>query len=82
MSDWLDSLEKSVKKATTEIDRLRGENERLSVLVAELEARLAAATNGAEDSAAAQWGAERNEIRRRVEALTDRLEGLVGELET
>lgn len=80
MSVWLDSLERSVKKATAEIDRLRGENERLSNLLAELEARLAAASHGGEDPQGSQWAAERDEIRRRVESLTDRLEALVGEI--
>lgn len=81
MSEWLDSLETSIKKATAEIARLRGENERLGTLVAELEARLAAASNGGEDPAAGAWASERDEIRRRVEALTERLEGLVSEFE-
>lgn len=80
MSEWLDSLENSVKKATAEIARLRGENDRLSTVVAELEARLAAATNGGEDPAVQAWATERDEVRRRVEALTERLEGLVGDL--
>jgi ubiquinone biosynthesis protein UbiJ len=80
VSEWLDSLENSVKKATAEIARLRGENDRLSTVVAELEARLAAATNDGEDPAVQAWAAERDEVRRRVEALTERLEGLVGDL--
>jgi len=57
------------------------EVEALRVRVRELEAGLAAAETerAAAAAAARSWEVERDEVRRRVEALTGRLEGLVGE---
>src|SRR4051794_19129830 len=60
------------------------EVEALRIRVRELEASLAAAeTERAEAAAAAKsWEIEREEVRRRVEGLTERLGGLVGEEQT
>jgi FtsZ-binding cell division protein ZapB len=56
-------------------DRLREENESLQGRIVELEERLAAAESGHGESAG-QWEREREEVRRRIEALTRRLEEL------
>lgn len=58
-----------------------GEIEALRARVRGLEENLAAAESERAEAAAAakSWEIERQEVRRRVEALTGRLEGLVGE---
>jgi FtsZ-binding cell division protein ZapB len=73
----VDKLSKSVEKAVSEIERLRGDNERLTEKVARLERRLdeAAATSGGSDV----WQAERDRLRERLQALAERLEGVLGE---
>jgi regulator of replication initiation timing len=67
--DWLESLESRVRDAVEQLGELREENRTLRDRVKNLETRLAA-------TAASGWEAEREEVRRRVEALTARLEGL------
>lgn len=58
-------------------DRLREENETLQGRIQDLEERLAAAESG-HGEASESWVREREEIRRRVEGLTRRLEELAG----
>ena len=60
----------AAKKAAQRMDRMREENRKLRDTVKSLETRLAAGGSA--------WEAEREEVRRRVEALTARLEGLTG----
>ena len=69
--DWLEGLESRVRDAVEQLAELREENRKLRDTVKSLETRLAAG--------GAAWEAEREEVRRRVEALTARLEGLAGE---
>jgi cell division septum initiation protein DivIVA len=73
--DWLDGLESRVHDAVEHLGELRQENRKLRDTVKDLETRLAGAT-AAPVAAPAPWEAEREEVRRRVEALTARLEGL------
>jgi chromosome segregation ATPase len=70
--DWLEGLETRVHDAVEQLGELRDENRKLRDTVKNLETRLAA-------TAASGWEAEREEVRRRVEALTARLEGLAAE---
>ena len=74
--DWLAELEAKVHEAAEQLTALREENQGLEERVKELEAKLAA---GSADSAgeANGWAEERDEIRRRVSALTEVLEGLI-----
>lgn len=81
---WLDELETAVRQAAETIDALRQERDELAQRVQELDARVsqieaagagAAGTGG--ETPAALWPEEREEIRRRVERLTERLEGLL-----
>ncbi len=58
-------------------DRLREENEKLGARIQDLEERLATAESG-HGEASERWVQEREEIRRRVETLTRRLEELAG----
>lgn len=71
--EWLGDLEQRVEQAAEELRRLRHENQRLETRVADLEQELAASDEGE------SWGAERDEIRRRVESLAEGLEKLLGE---
>jgi chromosome segregation ATPase len=64
---WLDSLETRVRDAAERLRELKEENAALKARVRELE-----------EQAAGSWVEEREEIRRRVEALTRRLEELAG----
>lgn len=75
--DWLDSLESRVREAAERLQTLRQDNQQLRDRVSDLEGRLAEAEarNG---DAAGSWEAEREEIRRRVEGLSRRLEELAG----
>lgn len=74
-TEVLATLEARVRDAAERIRGLRQENERLAGRVRELEAELGdRATDGA-----AEWQAEREDIRRRVEALSKTLEGLLEE---
>jgi cell division septum initiation protein DivIVA len=59
-------------------DRLREENESLQGRIVELEERLATAESAesGRGEASGQWEREREEVRRRMEALTRRLEEL------
>lgn len=74
---WLDSLESRVREAAERLQDLRQENAALRNRIEDLETRLAAAESG-NGEAAAHWETEREEIRRRVEGLTRRLEELAG----
>lgn len=92
MSEWLDALETAVRRATSEVARLRDQNERLVARAAELEHRLeeaelrvlelgeAAEAHPAVAPDSSAWDAEKGEIRARVENLTARIESLLGEL--
>jgi len=66
--NWLEGLESRVHDAVEHLGELRKENRALREAVKDLETRLAAG--------GVAWEAEREEVRRRVEALTARLEEL------
>jgi uncharacterized coiled-coil DUF342 family protein len=72
---WLDQLEATVKEAAETIEALREEKAELVRQVQALEAR--AGEPGGGEEAAQAWREERREIRKRVEKLTKRLEGLL-----
>jgi FtsZ-binding cell division protein ZapB len=72
--DVLDTLETRVREAADRLEMLRERNTELEARVAELEGELAATKLAPE---AAGWEAERAELRRRVEKLIARLEGLL-----
>ena len=72
--DWLSTLEDKVRAAAERIRSLSEENSVLRRRISELEERLAAP----EDAGASHWEVERQEIRQRVERLTQHLEELVG----
>ncbi|HSK79901.1 MAG TPA: cell division protein ZapB [Thermoanaerobaculia bacterium] len=72
--EWLDSLETRVRGAAERLRDLKEENGTLRERIRELEERLATAESG--QGEAGSWVEEREEIRRRVEALTLRLEEL------
>ena len=74
--EWLDGLEARVRDAVARLGEMKEENRTLRERIEELEGQLAAAA-GAGASDAGPWQAEREEVRRRVEALAERLEGLV-----
>lgn len=87
---WLEELETAVRQAAETIDVLRQERDELAQRVQELDARVGEleAAGAREDKgpakrsdeeATAPWPEEREEIRRRVERLTERLEGLLEE---
>ena len=69
--DWLEGLESRVRNAVEQLAELREENRKLRDTLKGLETRLAAGGSA--------WEAEREEVRRRVEVLTARLEGLAKE---
>jgi len=81
---WLDQLESTVKQAAETIESLHRKRDDLAARVEELEGQVEAleAAGGTKkgkpkaDEAAA-WREERKEIRRRVQKLTERLEGLL-----
>ena len=83
--DWLDHLERTVHEATETIGTLRRQNQDLAERIDSLEEELAQARAGdggeagGDENAAAAWREERQEIRRRVESLTEKLEGLLDE---
>ncbi len=82
---WLEELEAGVKQAAETIEALRGERDELARRIEELEARVGelepATAKGKKratgEKAAQAWSQERQEIRKRVEKLTQRLEGLL-----
>lgn len=79
--DWLSTLEDKVRAAAERIRSLNEENSALRQQVSTLEEQLAAAPSATmepSDLGAAQWEAERREIRERVERLTQHLEELAG----
>jgi len=69
-TDWLEALEERVREATGRLQELAAENAKLAKRVKELEK----GEGGGED-----WRKEREEIRGRVEKLTETLEGLLEE---
>ena len=71
--DWLTALEARVQEAADALRALRTENSTLQEQVADLEEQLSAAAG----EGAAAGGEERDEIQKRVEALVDKLSGLV-----
>ncbi len=73
---FLDQLEQRVHAAAERIRVLKNENARLGERVTTLEDELQEARD---DSAAAAWAEEREEIRQRVEKLAATLEGLLEE---
>lgn len=78
--EWLDGLEARVHDAVARLNEMKEENRTLHARIAELEGELAAAGDAGDgESGASDWQAERKEVRRRVEALAERLEGLVAE---
>lgn len=81
---WLDALEARVRVAVERLTALAAENRRLAQRVAELQARLAEAAGA--DAAAPEpegeppaWRRERDEVRRRVDRLTETLESLLAD---
>ena len=72
---WLRDLEDRVREASTRMRSLQEENQQLHARVAELEARLEASPEA--DPAAANWAAERDEVRQRVAGLVEQLEALL-----
>lgn len=86
--DWLEGLERQVQEAARRLADLRSENDSLRTRIAELETAaddaLAHRVRELEDQLAEaratldRYAAERDEVRRRVEGLTRKLEGLVG----
>ena len=78
--EWLEELERTVHEATATIEELRAEKRELAERLEELEGKLAEAREGAGEEGgegAEAWQQERAEIRRRVEGLTETLEGLL-----
>ena len=76
--EWLDGLEARVRDAVARLGEMKEENRALRERIAELEGKLAAGGEGA-GNGESEWRTEREEVRRRVEALAERLEGLVAE---
>lgn len=74
--EWLDELETRVREAAKRLGELQEENRGLRERVAELETRLAAAGDTAA-TGNGDWEKERDEIRGRVERLSQQLEGLL-----
>ncbi len=70
----LDGLERAVHAAAERIRVLNAENARLASRIEELEGEAAA-----DSGEAAAWAEERDDVRRRVEALTETLEGLLAD---
>jgi len=71
--DWLEALEGKVREATGRLKELGAENERLVKRVKELE------KEKGDGGGSEEWEKEREEIRGRVERLTETLEGLLDE---
>jgi chromosome segregation ATPase len=82
---WLEELESAVRQTGETIATLRREKADLEAQVKELQA--GAGSDSGEgsgesgDDGAAAWKEERQEIRGRVEKLTERLEGLLDDVE-
>ena len=72
--EWLDELETRVREAVARIGGLQEENRELQARVEELETKLAATGEAAPNG---DWESEREEIRGRVERLSQQLEGLL-----
>lgn len=75
--DWLEALEGKVREATGRLKELGAENERLVKRVKALEKEMEKGDGGGSESE--EWEKEREEIRGRVERLTETLEGLLDE---
>ncbi len=73
----IDKLSKSIEAAVTEIKRLRRENEKLVEKAARLERRAEEAAAEGDESQA--WETEREQIRERLEALSEHLDSVLGE---
>lgn len=73
--EWLDELETRVREAAARLGELQEENRELQARVEELETKLAAAVGETEGNGG--WEREREEIRGRVERLSQQLEGLL-----
>jgi seryl-tRNA synthetase len=71
--EWLEALEERVREATGRLEELGAENERLVKRVKELE------KEKGDGGGNEEWEKEREEIRGRVEKLTETLEGLLEE---
>jgi septal ring factor EnvC (AmiA/AmiB activator) len=72
-TEWLDELEARVREAAARLRELKSRNGELERRIADLETQLAA-TPGQAD-----WEAERDDVRRRVEKLAASLEDLLDE---
>jgi cell division protein FtsB len=85
--DWLEGLEQQVKEAARRLADLRSENDYLKARINELETasgdalagRVRELENqlGQAQATVDRYAAERDEVRRRVESLTRKLEGLI-----
>lgn len=73
--EFLKPLEERVERAAEEIASLRERGAKLEERIAELESALATALESKEPPA--DWERERDELRGRVAALVERLEGLL-----
>ena len=71
---WLRDLEERVQQASTHLQDLRSENERLTQRVSELEEQLENAPSQEDQES---WTGEREEIRQRVETLVQHLDDLL-----
>jgi chromosome segregation ATPase len=71
-SDWMAALEAKVQEAADALRKLNADNALLQKRIDELEKQV----SSAQQEGAAAWEEERDEIRRRVEALVEKLEGL------
>jgi predicted RNase H-like nuclease (RuvC/YqgF family) len=72
---WLTDFEKKVEAAAAELKKLRKENASQKTKIDKLQKDLEAAQDSGES--AAGWEAEREELRQRVEKLSEELENLL-----
>lgn len=70
--EFLEALEERVRATVERLEALSADNEELRSRIVELEAELAAARS----SSATAWRKERNEIKKRVGKLVDKLSSL------
>ena len=76
---WLTDFEKKVEAAAAELKKLRKENASQKTKIDQLQKDLKAAQDSGES--AAEWEAEREELRQRVEKLSAALEDVLGATE-